>query len=856
MDLNKLTKRSQAAISEAQNIAVLRNHPILKSEHLLMALIDSKDDILEMYIKQKCSGTVGVLRENTDDELRKISVVTGSNAHIETSPELKRVLVVAFDIAKKENDTFVTIERLLQGMLSTDGSGARKALESIGGNLKTLEEFIKELRNGDTAESDTAEDSSNVLDKYTRDFTALAEQGKLDPVIGRDDEIRRTIQVLSRRTKNNPVLIGEPGVGKTAIAEGLAIRIARGDVPNVLKGSRIKSLNMGDLIAGAKFRGEFEERLRAVIKAVSTDDIGGPIKNILFIDEVHNLIGAGATSDGSMDASNLLKPALARGEIHCIGATTLDEYRERIEKDPALARRFQPVFVDEPTEPETISILRGLKEKYEVHHGVRITDRAIVAATTLSRLISDRHLPDKAIDLIDEAASRVRMINDSRPEELDELDRRIFQLKIEEGVLEKENDAQSKDRLNKIREERTVLESKFADLNSKWQVEKVGMQNMQKCAEKLDSMRQEVEIAKRSGDLARVGELTYSIIPNLEKELKEYEKNVGTLTKRQVDDTDVAYVLAKWTGIPVENMVESEKAKLLRMEEELQKMVVGQKEAIIAVSNAVRRARAGVQDARRPSGSFLFLGPTGVGKTELSKALAKFLFYDASCLLRFDMSEFMERHSVAKLIGAPPGYIGYEKGGLLTEAVRRRQYRVILFDEIEKAHPDVINIALQILDEGRLTDNHGRTVDFRNTILIITSNLGAEYIIADPENAQSKVMEAVRAFFRPEFLNRLDDIIIFKSLKMEEMIRVVEIQLEYLSELLNQKHISINVSDEVKAFIAEKGFDPLYGARPLKRVIQSMIQDEIAKMLLADSVQEGDAIHIDKINNKLMLKVS
>jgi len=859
MDLDKLTKRSQSALTEAQNLALLSNHPVLKSEHLLMALVDENDDILEMYLKQKCSSNIASIGESVRHELNKMVSVSGSGSgHLEMSPELKKVLAVSFDLAKKENDSFVTIERLLQGMLSTENCGARKILESAGASLKTLEEFIKELRGGDNADSENSEDRMNALEKYTVDLTMLAEKGKLDPVIGRDEEIRRTIQVLSRRTKNNPVLIGEPGVGKTAVVEGLAARITNGDVPSSLKKSRIKSLDLGGLIAGTKFRGEFEERLKAVIKAASAEsDEPNSIKIILFIDEVHTLMGAGSTSDGSMDASNLLKPALARGQIHCIGATTLDEYREHIEKDAALARRFQPVFVDEPTENDTISILRGLKEKYEVHHGVRITDRALVSATTLSRLISDRHLPDKAIDLIDEAASRVRMTNDSRPEALDELDRKIFQLKIEEGVLEKESDPQTQERLRKIKEDRSALESKFADLNSKWQVEKVGMQNMQKCAENLDLLRQEVELAKRAGNLARVGELTYSLIPALEKELKEFEKNVGVLTKRQVDDTDVAYVLSKWTGIPVENMVESEKLKLLKMEEELQKMVVGQAEAIRAVSNAVRRSRAGVQDPRRPSGSFLFLGPTGVGKTELSKALAQFLFCDASCLLRFDMSEFMEKHSVARLIGAPPGYIGYEKGGLLTEAVRRRQYRVILFDEIEKAHMDVINIALQILDEGRLTDNHGRTVDFRNTILIITSNLGADFIIRDPKNAYEPVMNAVRSFFRPEFLNRLDDIIMFRSLRMEEMVKIVDIQLEYLSGLLAQKNIAITVSDDAKALLAERGFDPMYGARPLKRVIQSLIQDEIAKMILSDTVRDGSTVYMFKSDdNNISFKLA
>lgn len=854
MDLNRFTEKARNLIQEAQLKVLAGGHQIFMPEHLLKAMIDDENGITKDLIAA-CDGDVEAIREGANILLQKLPIVEGpGSGHIQLSREMAKVLEDALNIAQRNKDSFVTVERLLQALSAQKESGAGKILLENGVTPQKLNSVIADLRKGKKADSANAEDKLNALKKYSKDITQLAIEGKLDPVIGRDEEIRRTMQVLLRRTKNNPILIGEPGVGKTAIIEGLALRIISDDVPLGLRGAKIMALDLGALIAGTKFRGEFEERLKAVINEITA----ASGSTILFIDELHTLVGAGATN-GAMDASNLLKPALARGEIHCIGATTLDEYREHIEKDAALARRFQPIFISQPTEEDTISILRGLKEKYEVHHGIRITDSAIIAAATLSnRYITDRFLPDKAIDLMDEAASRVRMEMDSKPEEIDELERKIMQLKIESEALKKEDNESSKQRLDKLNKEIENLESKYADLNSKWQVEKSKVTKIQDCAEKLDNARKELEIVQRTGNLARAGELMYGIIPTLEKELKEQEKVAGSFLKKEVTESDIASIVARWTGIPVENMMRNEKEKLLKMEDKIKQRVIGQNEAIEAISNAVRRSRSGVQDANRPFGSFLFLGPTGVGKTELVKALAEFIFDDKSALLRFDMSESMEKHTVSKLIGAPPGYVGYEQGGTLTEAVRRRPYQVILFDEIEKAHNDIFNILLQVLDEGRLTDSHGKLVDFRNTILILTSNLGAEILIKEnadlSQTVKEEVMQIVRLSFRPEFLNRLDEIIIFHRLSKDDIYKIVDIQFSYLQERLLSQKLSIELLQEAREWIAERGYDPLYGARPLKRVIQQYIQNNLAKLILSGEVNENGRLEVKLNNDEIVIK--
>jgi ATP-dependent Clp protease ATP-binding subunit ClpB len=846
MDLEKFTERSRGFLQAAQTLALRSGHQRLTPEHLLKVLLDDKDGLAAGLLRNSGADPARALAA-TDKALDKQPKIEGSGAgQVYMAPELARVLDQAEKLAEKAGDGFVTAERLLLALAVSNEGTTGRILKDAGATAQGLNAAINELRKGHTAQSASAEDSYDALKKYARDLTAQARAGKLDPVIGRDEEIRRTIQVLARRTKNNPVLIGEPGVGKTAIVEGLALRIANGDVPEGLKRKSLMALDLGALIAGAKYRGEFEERLKAVLQEISAAE--GDI--VLFIDELHTLVGAGK-AEGAMDASNMLKPALARGELHCVGATTLDEYRKHIEKDAALARRFQPVFVSEPTVADTISILRGLKEKYELHHGVRITDGAIVAAATLSnRYITDRFLPDKAIDLVDEAASRLRMEVDSKPEEIDELDRRLVQLKIEREALKKESDEASKDRLKTLVDEIEELEEQSRRLTEEWQAEKRTLQDAQKLKEQIDQAKLEAEQAQRRGDFARAGELAYSVIPGLEKKLKSAEEaQQHRMLNEVVSEEDIASVVSRWTGIPVDRMLEGERDKLLRMEKVLGERVIGQQEAVVAVSNAVRRARAGLQDPNRPIGSFLFLGPTGVGKTELSKALATFLFDDEQALLRVDMSEFMEKHAVARLIGAPPGYVGYEEGGALTEAVRRRPYQVILFDEVEKAHPDVFNILLQVLDDGRLTDGQGRTVDFKNTLIILTSNLGSDILAAQKENedvelVRAQVMNVVRQAFRPEFLNRLDEIVLFHRLSRSNMTGIVAIQLQRLQALLADRKLELQLDDRAKAWLADAGYDPIYGARPLKRVIQRELQNPLASLLLEGRFKPGDTIRV------------
>jgi ATP-dependent Clp protease ATP-binding subunit ClpB len=846
MNIEKYTDRARGFVQSAQSLALREGHQQFTPEHVLKVLLDDPEGLAAGLIDRSGGNSRQALGA-VEAALGKLPKVSGSGSgQVYLAGATARLFDNAEKIAEKAGDSFVTVERLLLAIALEKDSDAGKILSRAGVTAQNLNTAIEQLRKGRTADSQSAENAYDALKKYARDLTQAAREGKLDPVIGRDEEIRRTIQVLSRRTKNNPVLIGEPGVGKTAIVEGLALRIINGDVPDSLEDKKLLALDMGALIAGAKYRGEFEERLKAVLQEVT----GAAGAYILFIDEMHTIVGAGK-ADGAMDASNLLKPALARGELHCIGATTLDEYRKHVEKDAALARRFQPLFVSEPSVEDTVSILRGLKDKYEQHHGVRITDGAIVAAATLShRYISDRFLPDKAIDLVDEAAARLKMQVDSKPEELDSIDREIVRLKIEQEALKKESDPGSKERLKRLEAELSSLEKQSADLTARWKSEKDKLANAQKLKTELDQLRVELANAQRRGEYQRAGELAYGRIPELERKLKDTEgKDAGAVVEEAVTADHVAQVVSRWTGIPVDRMLEGEREKLLKMEEQIGRRVVGQAEAVRAVSTAVRRARAGLQDPNRPIGSFMFLGPTGVGKTELTKALAAFLFDDEHALIRVDMSEYMEKHSVARLIGAPPGYVGYDEGGALTEAVRRRPYQVVLFDEIEKAHPDVLNVLLQVLDDGRLTDGQGRTVDFRNTLIVMTSNLGAEYLVAQPEGqdtdaVRDQVMAEVRARFRPEFLNRVDEIILFHRLKREHMGRIVDIQVQRLGKLLEERKITIALDAKAREWLADKGYDPAYGARPLKRVIQKHVQDPLAELILSGKVKDGEKVAV------------
>ncbi|TKZ18138.1 ATP-dependent chaperone ClpB [Shimia litoralis] len=844
MDLGKFTERSRGFIQAAQTIATREGHQRLAPEHILKALMDD-DQGLAANLITRSGGASEQVREAVELAVSKIPQVSGDAGQVYLDSATAKVLAESETIAKKAGDSFVPVERILMALVMVK-SKAKEVLQSAGVSAQSLNEAINDIRKGRTADTASAEDGYDALKKYAHDLTDAAEQGKIDPIIGRDEEIRRAMQVLSRRTKNNPVLIGEPGVGKTAIAEGLALRIINGDVPESLRNKKLLALDMGALIAGAKYRGEFEERLKAVLTEVT--EAAGEI--VLFIDEMHTLVGAGK-SDGAMDAANLIKPALARGELHCIGATTLDEYRKYVEKDAALARRFQPIVVEEPTVEDTISILRGIKEKYELHHGVRISDSALVAASTLSnRYITDRFLPDKAIDLVDEAASRLRMEVDSKPEDLDQLDRQILQMQIEAEALRLEDDVASKDRLETLEKDLADLQERSSEMTAQWQAGRDKLASARDLKERLDTARAELDIAKREGNLAKAGELSYGVIPELEKQLELAEETGSDKAAEEaVRPEQIALVVERWTGIPTSKMLEGERDKLLRMEDDLHARVIGQNSAVTAVSNAVRRARAGLNDESRPLGSFLFLGPTGVGKTELTKAVAEFLFDDENAMVRIDMSEFMEKHSVARLIGAPPGYVGYDEGGVLTEAVRRRPYQVILFDEVEKAHPDVFNVLLQVLDDGVLTDGQGRTVDFKQTLIILTSNLGAQALSMLPEGADAgdarrDVMDAVRAHFRPEFLNRLDETIIFDRLARADMDGIVEIQLGQLRKRLASRKIILELDEGAKTWLADEGYDPVFGARPLNRVIQRALQNPLAEGLLSGDIKDGDLVPI------------